>query len=64
MTPANKAAPLYAEPGLVRVRALEHMNIICLKRKLAGHAAEMVRSQTATPKVMEEVRKDLGEYGL
>ncbi|EPE26261.1 hypothetical protein GLAREA_02173 [Glarea lozoyensis ATCC 20868] len=62
ITPANKPAPLYETDVQVRVRALEHMNIICLKRKLAQHAADMINSEEASQDTMDTLKNDLKEY--
>jgi hypothetical protein len=65
-TPRNKTAPLYTvEDGvpIIRVRALQHMTIIHLKRVLAGEVAEMVHSETTNAEQMERIRITLQHYG-
>jgi hypothetical protein len=63
ITPANKPAPLYETDVQVRVRALEHMNIICLKRKLAQHAADMVNNKEASQEIINLLKNNLKDYG-
>jgi hypothetical protein len=65
ITPANKPAPLYAEEHgvhTIRVRALQHMTIIHLKRKLAVEVAEMVQNTTTNADQMERIRLALEQY--
>lgn len=65
MRPTNKPAPLYAEERgnhTIRVRALQHMTIIHLKRILAAEVAEMVQHTTTDAEQMERIRVNLEHY--
>ncbi|KAF2677148.1 hypothetical protein K458DRAFT_409895 [Lentithecium fluviatile CBS 122367] len=65
ITPNNKPSPLYVdgnEVSTIRVRALQHMTIIHLKRVLAGEVAEMVKRETTSAEQMERIRVTLGHY--
>lgn len=61
----NKRAPLYADGNgvpTIRVRALQYMTIIHLKRVLASEVAEMMQRETTSVEQMERIRETLGHY--
>jgi hypothetical protein len=65
--PQSKPGRLYAhEDGCrrIRIRTLQYMNIIHLKRVLAGEVAEMRNSETTSAEQMEAIRKTLKHYGM
>jgi len=65
ITPHDKAAPLYANgygSPTIRVRALQHMTVIHLKRVLAGEVAEMMQRETTSVEQMDRIRKTLERY--
>jgi len=66
-------APLYEPPtrtrgatrtkgATVRIRALQHMNIIHLRKVIADETAQMLRNKTTNFEQMERVRKLLKNY--
>ena len=64
----EKDGPLFNEGGsrgvpTLRIRALQHMTIIHLQRKLAVLAEEIVSSKTATEAQMDRVQETLQAYG-
>ena len=66
MNPYSKPAPLYTERDggpMIRIRALQHMTIIHLRRVLAGEVAEIIETETADAEQMERIRKTLNHYG-
>lgn len=62
----DKPAPLYTERyggPTIRIRALQHMTIIHLRRVLAGEVAEIIETETADAEQMERIRGTLNHYG-
>lgn len=64
----GKECPLFTEHGLdgqptLRIRALQHMTILHLQRKLAILAEDIVSSKTATEAQMDRVQETLQVYG-
>ena len=64
----RKEAPLFKESGTdgaptLRIRALQHMTIIHLQRRLAVLAEDIMSSKTATETQMDRVQEVLKEYG-
>jgi hypothetical protein len=64
----QKYAPLYTSHSqkrgaIVRVRTLQQMNIIHLRKVIADETAEMLRNNTVNFEQMERVRKLLKNYG-
>lgn len=67
----GKIAPLYTDRPVgggkpkptIRIRPLQHMIVIHLKRVIAGQVNEIVQTETATPEMMEQVRKTMKQYG-
>ena len=64
-----KEAPLFTESGsrgapTLRIRAMQHMTIIHLQRKLAILAEDIVSSKTATETQMDRVQDALKDYGM
>ncbi|PSN58618.1 hypothetical protein BS50DRAFT_595289 [Corynespora cassiicola Philippines] len=65
ITPTNKPSPLYIDANgvaTIRVRALQHMTLIHLKKVLAGEVAQMVQRETTSAEQMERVRVTLEHY--
>ena len=65
ITPTNKPSPLYIDANgvaTIRVRALQHMILIHLKKVLAGEVAQMVQRETTSAEQMERVRVTLEHY--
>jgi len=67
MTPHNKHAPLYSTRDrvngpMVRIRALQHMTIIHLRKALASETAKIVKQENAGSAQMEIIRKLLRQY--
>lgn len=63
--PTNKPAPLYEEDNgvhTIRIRALQHMTIIHLKRLLAREVAQMLDANRTSNDQMERVRTILEQY--
>lgn len=65
----EKDDPLFTDPRpdeepILRVRALQHMTIIHLQRKLAVLAEDIVSSKTATEEQMDRVQGVLKDYGM
>ncbi|OCK92126.1 uncharacterized protein K441DRAFT_697930 [Cenococcum geophilum 1.58] len=61
----DKHAPLYTErygSPTIRIRALQHMTIIHLRRVLAGEVAEIIETETADAEQMERIRGTLNHY--
>ena len=63
-----KEGPLFTESGsrgapTLRIRAMQHMTIIHLQRKLAILAEDIVSSKTATETQMDRVQDALKDYG-
>lgn len=64
----EKICPLFTEDGFrgvptVRIRTLQHMTIIHLKRKLAILAEDIMSSKTTTEAKMDRVQETLKDYG-
>ena len=64
----RKESPLFTESGVdgeptLRIRALQHMTIIHLQRKLAVLAEDIMNSKTATETQMDRVQEVLKDYG-
>ena len=68
----KKVGPLYTERSvkgskkpkpIVRIRALQHMVVLYLRREIAGEVAEIVDTKSADPEVMEKSRKTMKQYG-
>ena len=64
----QKEAPLFTESGIngaptLRIRALQHMTIIHLQRRLAVLAEDMISTRIATETQMDRVQEVLKDYG-
>ena len=64
----RKEAPLFTESGIdgaptLRIRALQHMTIIHLQRRLAILAEDIISTRTATETQMDRVQEVLKDYG-
>lgn len=69
---AEKVSPLYTDrpndngekaKPTIRIRALQHMVVLHLRRVIAGEVAEILDAQSATPDMMERARKTMKQYG-
>ena len=64
----RKEAPLFTKSGIdgaptLRIRALQHMTVIHLQRRLAVLAEDIISSKTATETQMDRVQEVLKDYG-
>lgn len=63
----EKEGPLFTEAGprepKLRIRALQHMTVLHLQRRLAVLAEDIVSSKTATEAQMDQVQETLKDYG-
>ena len=62
----DKIAPIYTDRDgkpTIRIRALQHMTIVHIRKMIAEQVADIVQRETATPEMMESVRKTMKHYG-
>lgn len=65
----EKDGPLFSDPRpeeepILRIRALQHITVIHLQRRLAVLAEDIISSKTATEKQMDRVQEALKDYGM